>query len=231
MSFESPLSVLFNAEGIEVTVTSSQSITGSQPGFPVMGSSSLGWAPVKISDTGELVVTGTLEAALSGAVDQGNTGTIGQSWFVSLTDGSQVVGTGSSAPLFVSGTVTVDNVVSAQISGTVNVTGSVEVTSILAPVTTREIGCPTTVVTGFGASTVSVQVLSANPNRCNALFFMDGNAVAFIKLGETASVNSFSIRLMNGAYWEMPVRYTGRVDVVFDKDDPSRNLRITEISE
>lgn len=231
MSFENPLSVLYNAEGVEVSVTSSQPITASQPGIPVMGSSSFGWTPVKLNDFGELVVTGSLSSTISGAVDQGNAGTVNQSWYVTITDGVQVIGTGSSAPLFVSGSVAVDNTVNTQITGTVEITGSVEITSIATPVTTREISCPTTVVTGFAASTISVQALSPNPNRCNALFFMDGNAIAFIKLGISASNNSFSIRLINGGYWEMPVKYTGRIDVVFDKDDSSRVLRITEISE
>lgn len=60
--------------------------------------------PVYISGT----VNGTFTAAPNTPVSQGNPGAIGDSWNVSITDGTQVLGTGSSAPLWISGSVTAD---------------------------------------------------------------------------------------------------------------------------
>jgi len=60
MSFESPLSVLYNSDGVEVSVTASQAIVATQPGIAIMGSGSAGWQPFLMAPTGELFVTGSL---------------------------------------------------------------------------------------------------------------------------------------------------------------------------
>lgn len=229
MSFESPISVLTNLDGTEVAVSSSTPVTSSQPGIPVMGSSSLGWTPFKLNDDGSLVLSGSTQ--LSGAVDQGTAGSIGQSWFVEITDGTQVLGTGSSAPLWTTGSLTVDNIVDVNVFGTASVTGSVGITSIASPVIVKDFPCSTTLVTGVAATSTSVQALAANPNRCSVLFYMDGLAQAFIKLGTSASLNSFTIRMSNMSFFELNTKYTGRIDVVFNHDNNTQFLRITEISE
>lgn len=175
-----------------------------------------------------------------------------------ITDGTQVLGTGSSAPLWVSGTVTVNNVVAVtgtvgitsiaspvtvnvtstldvRVIGTASVTGTVGVTSIASPVTVRLIDGTTSVVTGFGASTTNVTVLASNTNRTAATFYMDGaGATAYIKLGAGADPtgsNGWTVKLLNNGYFELPNQYTGQVDVVFSTTNPTKILRITEISE
>jgi hypothetical protein len=70
MSFESPLSVLYNSDGIEVTVTASQAIAAIQPGIAVMGSGSAGWQPFKVAPTGELFVTGALSVSVATVATQ-----------------------------------------------------------------------------------------------------------------------------------------------------------------
>ncbi len=70
MSFESPLSVLYNSEGNEVVVTSSQTITAIQPGVAIMGSGSSGWQPFKIAPTGEMFVTGALSVSVATVATQ-----------------------------------------------------------------------------------------------------------------------------------------------------------------
>lgn len=268
MSLESPFSVLFNSEGVELAVTASQSgsfETGTQPGFLIMGSGSTGAQFLRLADDGALFITGAVTdtiditgaLVITGTVNQGEAGTIAESWFIQITDGTQVLGTGSSAPLFVSGTVAIEggelNVVVSganfdpdgnllvalsgvgvynehlQVTGTVNIVQPVTVTG---SVSTTTIKCPNTTVTSWGASTVSATVLTASSLRCAGTFFMDGNATAFIKLGTGAnSTGSFTVKVGNNGFFELPDNYTGAVSVVFDKDDSSKILRITEIFE
>lgn len=64
MSFESPLSVLYNSDGVEVTVTSSQAIVAGQPGIAIMGSGSSGWHPFKVATTGEVFITGSIDVTV-----------------------------------------------------------------------------------------------------------------------------------------------------------------------
>jgi hypothetical protein len=120
MSLENPLSILYNSEGLELAVSQSQALTGSgvQPGLLMFGSSSTGNAiPWRAATDGAMFVTGTVNASFSPSantpVSQGLAGGISDAWNIKITDGTQVLGTGSSAPVWVSGAVTV--------AGTVNV--------------------------------------------------------------------------------------------------------------
>lgn len=85
-----------------------------------------GALPVFISASSTLQVTGTITVGNQPTVNQGNAGTIAQSWFTRITDGTQVLGTGSTAPLWVTGSIT------ATIPGIVTVTGSVSVLNTVA---------------------------------------------------------------------------------------------------
>jgi len=92
-----------------------------------------------------MFVTGNIAATFQAntPVSQGNAGSVAESWYMRITDGTQVLGTGSSAPLWVSGTVDLLNPVTVVFSGgladvhvtnTASITGSVTVNSILAPI-------------------------------------------------------------------------------------------------
>lgn len=68
--------------------------------------------------TGSVTTTG---GSSGGTVTQGNQGTIPQSWYVQLTNGSSTIGTSQATALFVTGNIT------ASISGIPTITGSVAV--------------------------------------------------------------------------------------------------------
>lgn len=268
MSLGSPFSVLFNSEGVELAVTASQSgsfETGTQPGILIMGSGSNGAQFLRLANDGALFITGTVTDSIditgalviTGTVNQGEAGTISESWFVTITDGTQVLGTGSSAPLFVSGTVAIEggdlNVIVSganfdpdgnllvtlsgvdifdqhlQVTGTVNIVQPVTVTG---SVSTTTIKCPNATVTSWGASTTPTTVLAANPLRCGGTFYMAGNANVFIKLGTGVNpTGSFTVRIGNNGFYELPANYTGPVSVVSTINNSTRILRITEIFE
>ena len=113
MSLENPLSILYNSEDNEIAVSQSQALTGSgtQPGFMVLGSGSDGNAHyMRVSNDGSVFITGSVAANFSPVsntpVSQGNPGAQSDGWFVRITDGTQVLGTGSSAPIWVTGSTT-----------------------------------------------------------------------------------------------------------------------------
>jgi hypothetical protein len=258
---ESPVSVLFNTEGVELLVTASQSgsfLDGTQPGVLVMGSSSNGAQFLLLDDTtGAVVITGSVQATLATpTVDQGQAGTIGESWYVSITDGTQVIGGDQSTPIWVSGVVDiinpltidglnfdvdgnlltavsgltfdVDSNLLVALSGVNVFNGALEITGTINTTMTK---CPATVVTGAAADTTNYTILAANADRCKAAFFMDGNSIAYIKLGAGASTTSYTVQLRNNAYYETPENYTGQIDVVFNENKPANVLRVTEINE
>lgn len=74
-------------------------------------------------------VLGGIQVNVTGNTDQGLAGTIPQSWLVTLTDGSQVIGDSSAAPVFTSGSVHIQNFPSTQV-----ITGVVELNNPLLPV-------------------------------------------------------------------------------------------------
>jgi hypothetical protein len=85
-------------------------------------------------------------------------------------------------------------------------------------------------VSTANASVASAEVLASNVDRMNAIFFMDGNATCYIKLGGAASNSDFSIRLVNNGYYELPEGYTGAIHAVFSVTDAAIKLRMTELS-
>lgn len=237
MSFENPLSVLYNSEGYEVSVSQSQVISGSpQPGLVVVGSGSDGKARFfHVTSDGALFVTGTLGIDVNETltvsmsnqptVDQGNAGTNAQGWYVRITDGTQVLGTGSSAPLYVTGSLAA-NVVFP-------VTQSVSIDQWLPAVTasTRDIGASVTVVSSAEANTTNFTLLTTNVNRKTATFFKEGGNSCFLKLGSAASSTSFTVKMTtNGGYYELPHGYTGQVDIIFNTAAGGNKLHVTEIS-
>jgi len=160
MSLENPLSILFNAEGNELAVSASQVLTGSgiQPGILVAGSSSTGTVQfMRVADNGSVFVTGSVsvDSIAIGSVDQGNAGTVGESWYFRLTDGTQVIGTGSSAPVWVSGAVDILNpIVVTDGGGSLTVDGTVAVSNFPAVQSVDDNGGSLTVDDGGSSLTV-----------------------------------------------------------------------------
>lgn len=84
-------------------------------------------------------------------------------------------------------------------------------------------------LTNVAASATSVQLLAANSNRKQAIFYNDSDKTAYIKLGTTASSTSFSYLMVPGATVELPKpAYTGRIDCIW-ATAPTGAMRITEI--
>jgi hypothetical protein len=74
-------------------------------------------------------------------------------------------------------------------------------------------------LTTLASAASSAQLLAANSSRKGLLLYnTDANAV-LIKYGTTASASSFSARIPQNYYWEMPLpTYTGRIDAIWEAD-------------
>lgn len=235
MSFQSPVSVLYNASGVELPLSASQSLSTSQPGLIVMGSGSNGTAQFfKLVGDGALLVSGslsiggtqTVSMSNSPTVNQGTAGTQGSGWFVRVTDGSQILGTGSSAPLWITGSVST-NLTSVT-------TQSVYVGGWNAAVTAsvQELRSATSAVSATIAADglVGYTLLTANSSRKGGVFFLEGNRIAYVKMGTGADTNTYSVRMTNNAYWEMPFNYTGTVTVSFNSSSQTATLYVTDLT-
>jgi hypothetical protein len=94
---------------------------------------------------------------------------------------------------------------------------------------TTEVRPATATLSNLASSASSQQVLASTPTRRGAYFYNDSTTRCLIKLGTTASATSFTVPLVAGAYYELPVpAYSGRIDAIWDS--ANGNLRITELT-
>jgi hypothetical protein len=94
---------------------------------------------------------------------------------------------------------------------------------------TTEVRPATATLSNLASSAASQQVLASTPTRRGAYFYNDSTTRCLIKLGTTASATSFTVPLVAGAYYELPVpAYSGRIDAIWDS--ANGNLRITELT-
>ena len=83
-------------------------------------------------------------------------------------------------------------------------------------------------LSNVSSSATTVSLLASNTSRKRAMFFNDSTSALYIKYGTTASTSSFTVKLLAGAYFEMPSPvYTGAVDGIWDSANGA--VRITEL--
>lgn len=214
---KSPISVIYDSNGTEISVSQSQIVSGSsQSGLMIAGSSSLGGAVFfRLAPTGELFVTGNLQTT---AVATQSVGVV--TWSPTVTGAMGV----TSWLANVTASVKVDQ-------WSTSVTGAMGVTSWVSTVTasTREIGASTTNVSAANASTTNFTLLTTNPNRKKATFYKEGKNVCYLKLGSVASSTSYSVQLTSNGYYELPDTYTGQVDIIFSDNAAGNVVRVTDI--
>jgi hypothetical protein len=142
---------------------------------------------------------------IGGAVNQGFKGTIPQSWYVELTDGTNPLGT-SLNPL--------------------SVTGTLVVNPPTPPATATDYN--------VASSGTSVVLLPANVNRKQATFFNDSTSIMYLDLnGGTASPTHYTIQIYPLGEYELPQTqegtvYTGQITGVWQSANGF--MRITEIT-
>jgi hypothetical protein len=69
-----------------------------------------------------------------------------------------------------------------------------------------------TTTSSVAASTGNVVLLASNGTRLGATVYNDSSALLYLKLGPTASLSDFTIKLFPLSYYEVPYGYTGEID-------------------
>jgi hypothetical protein len=82
--------------------------------------------------------------------------------------------------------------------------------------------------TSVSDSNVNQTLLAANSSRLGATIYNDSTEILYLKLGATASLTSFTARLVPNAYYEVPFRFIGIIDGIWAANG-SGAARITEL--
>ena len=84
-------------------------------------------------------------------------------------------------------------------------------------------------ITSVAAAVTSTQLLASNSNRVSATFFNDTtSSTLYIALAGSASTSAYTVKVLAGSYWELPVSYTGAIYGIWNS--ASGNVRITELT-
>jgi hypothetical protein len=96
------------------------------------------------------------------------------------------------------------------------------------PLTTKSATSATGTTSNVSGSASSVTLLSSNTSRKGATIVNDSSAILYIKTGTTASATSYTVKLSQDDYWEVPYGYTGRIDGIWASATGA--ARITEFT-
>jgi len=80
-----------------------------------------------------------------------------------------------------------------------------------------------------GDETSATTLLAANANRDGATVYNDSTADLYLKLGSGASSTSFTVKLAQDDYYEVPFGYTGIITGLW-ASDASGNARVVEFT-
>jgi hypothetical protein len=84
-------------------------------------------------------------------------------------------------------------------------------------------------VTSVVAASADTTILAANRHRAGATVYNDSTANCYLKFGTGASSTSFTVKLMPGAYYEIPEGgYAGALNGYWDAVNGS--ARVTELT-
>lgn len=98
-----------------------------------------------------------------------------------------------------------------------------------APQLVQEAKSTAAVLANVAASDSSVTLQAANPARKGLTIFNDSTAILYVKCAAAAaSATSFTVKLVGGAYWELPFRYTGEIRGIWASATGA--ARLTEFS-
>lgn len=99
--------------------------------------------------------------------------------------------------------------------------------SIAATVVTQETQPTTPTETNITMTGSSVTLFALNTARRNAMVFNDSGVIVYVKFGSTASATSFTVKMVDQAYYELPNPvYTGIVTAL----GASGVVRVTEVT-
>lgn len=122
------------------------------------------------------------------------------------------------------------NITPIRVTGTLTPSGTQDV-EIVAPIPlpTTEAGATTSVLTRVASAVTNHLLVAANASRRGLLFYNDGTAIQYIKLGTVATLTDFTVALTSKAFYEVsaPI-YLGQIDVISSSTNGA--IQVTELS-
>ncbi len=91
------------------------------------------------------------------------------------------------------------------------------------------VSAPSSSVAAVVASATNVTLLAANTARLGASLYNDSNKSVRVKLGAVATLIDFTVEIVKGGYYEVPMGYTGIIDGIW-VSAPSGDARVTELT-
>jgi len=83
-------------------------------------------------------------------------------------------------------------------------------------------------ITRVAAATVDTLLLAANTDRAGGVLFNESNKTCYVKLGDVATVTSYTVQLYTNSYYQLPVGYTGIVKAIW-ANGASGSIQVTEL--
>lgn len=114
-------------------------------------------------------------------------------------------------------------------SGTDNVTAFQGTSPWVVAATIASFNSSAATLSNVASSATNVTLLASNASRKGFKLYNDSKRTAFIKFGTTASVTSFTLKMVPDSYYEdVAPFYEGQIDAIWDVADGS--MRITELT-
>lgn len=106
----------------------------------------------------------------------------------------------------------------------------VDVTRVTGTVTTATARPASSTVTSVNDTASSTTLLASNANRLGATIYNDSTVDLYLKLGATASLTSFTVKMAADGYYEVPFGFTGEISGIWSSDTGGGVARISELS-
>lgn len=100
-----------------------------------------------------------------------------------------------------------------------------------SPVPTKETRSSTPSQSSVADNAASTTILASNANRLGATVTNDSSAALYLLLGSgAASTTSYTVRITQYGYYEVPFGYTGQINGIWASDPNDGAARVTELT-
>lgn len=123
----------------------------------------------------------------------------------------------------------IDGVKYQRVKVTFGADGSATDVSPAAPLPVVEDPASAAATTAVASSSTAVDLLAANAARAGATVYNAADTDLFIRLGGTATLGVYGVRVPPNGYYETPYRYTGLLSGIWS-GTPTGDALVTELS-
>lgn len=107
-------------------------------------------------------------------------------------------------------------------------TGALYVSPLGGTISSTNIKSTASSTASISAATIDTQLLATNANRLGATVINDSTATLYLMLGTTSSTASFTVKMYQDDYYEVPYSFTGAIKGIWNV--ASGAARVTELT-